>query len=267
MGKGNDSTFSFLTLLDQFGHILINGAKMIKKMIFSFLSISSLISALTVDDINHYFLKKGWNVTPHYQEFSLPSDPNINSLEEYFIEKGWSLNGFEGHLSASQQSVFNQYLRAHPEITTILETGLNAGHSAENFFQNCKNLKKFFSFDDFSHDYGVLTVNFFKTKYGDRFEFVQGDSVITLRNYVKNNPQIKLDLVFIDGGHGFDTCCSDIINSQKISTPNTVVWIDDCGWGTVRDAVEYCVQQNIIKIDTIHLTNDRFWAEAHFVFN
>ena len=231
------------------------------------ISLSNYLSAQTCEDIAQYFPKKGWNVAPHYREFSLPEYTTNNSIDEFFLAKGWQLREdplLEGHLTQAQQRVVNEHLNSHPEITIILETGLNAGHSAENFFQNCKNIKKLISFDDFSHNYAPVAVEFFKMNYGDRFECIQGNSVITMPNYVNDNPHIELDLAFIDGGHSFQTCCRDVINTQKISTPNTILWIDDCGIGEVRNAVEYLVRKRIIIIDTIHVTSDRAWVEAHY---
>ena len=50
-------------------------------------------------------------------------------------------------MTEEQREQFKIYLDQNPHIESILEIGLNGGHSAENFFQCCKNLKKFSSFD------------------------------------------------------------------------------------------------------------------------
>lgn len=48
---------------------------------------------------------------------------------------------------------------------------------------------------------------------------------MTLPEYIKNN--IKFDVIFIDGGHDYDTSKSDLENCFHLSHQNTIVIMDD----------------------------------------
>ncbi|MBT3960917.1 class I SAM-dependent methyltransferase [Candidatus Woesearchaeota archaeon] len=55
----------------------------------------------------------------------------------------------------------------------------------------------------------------------------KGNTLQTLPNFIKDNPDIDIDLIFMDGGHSFETSQSDWDNISKIVKENTIVLIDD----------------------------------------
>lgn len=113
-----------------------------------------------------------------------------------------------------------------------------------------------------------------KKKFGDRFTLIEGDSRITVPEYAASHSSEKFDLIFIDGGHTFDCCLSDIQNCSLLSHPETLVLIDDYT-EEVKAAVETCVQAGLIEIleikhtQGVYITNinggDRIWAVAQYV--
>ena len=62
---------------------------------------------------------------------------------------------------------------------------------------------------------------------GVTVHLIQGNTHETLPKFVEDNEGLKVDFVFIDGGHSFETIESDWNNIQKIIDKNSVVIFDD----------------------------------------
>lgn len=187
----------------------------------------------------------------------------LPSLEEYLDSKGVQV--LEGHMAGGQKEQFNQALKNYPWIKTVAEIGLNAGHSAENFFNNCKELELFVSFDIKSWSYVNVAIEYLSSKYGSRFFFLEGDSAKMVPWFSTNHSHIKFDLIYIDGNHSYLGCLRDIRNCKSIAKPGSILWIDDYESPEVKRAIEICVNKKIIVIDKIH-TEDWHWVEAHYTF-
>jgi predicted O-methyltransferase YrrM len=197
--------------------------------------------------------------------------PEYANIDLYQKEAGFILSPMhsninEGYMTESQKKQFVEWLQLHPSIKRIAEIGLNAGHSAENFFQNCPDLEEFISFDIQEHAYSKVAVEFFKKKYKDRFIFIPGDSTVTVPNFTKNMPNTKYDLIYIDGNHSYENAIQDIMNCRELANENTVLWIDDYNGSSIRQAVHECQRRGIISIFNIHCSSDpygaRAWVEA-----
>jgi predicted O-methyltransferase YrrM len=107
----------------------------------------------------------------------------------------------------------------------ILEIGFNAGHSAELFLDNNKDIN-YLGFDIGRHKYTHTTNEFMKLKYKNRFNLILGDSLETVPLYIKNNNK-KYDLIFIDGCHDYINAKSDFENCKKLAHKDTIVILDD----------------------------------------
>ena len=65
-----------------------------------------------------------------------------------------------------------------------------------------------------------------------------GDSTVTVPEFIKDHPDSKFDLIFIDGGHTYDIATKDIMNCKVLAHADTIVVMDD----VVHDSnMEYCV--------------------------
>lgn len=175
----------------------------------------------------------------------------------------------EGYMSNEQKEQFQEQLALHPNIESILEIGLNGGHSADNFVQSCQNLNKFVSFDINMHAYTPVAVEYFRRAFKDIFEFVEGDSAVTVPQYAQEYPDRKFDLIYIDGGHSYQACLYDIMNCKALAHPDTLVWIDDYNGWEIQGAVTNLQNSGFLELIAVHNSwgahGIRSWAEVRYL--
>ncbi len=63
--------------------------------------------------------------------------------------------------------------------------------------------------------------------YRVKIRLYKGLSQITIPEFVKANPKLKIDLIFIDGGHSIETITTDWNNIQPLIHKNTCILFDD----------------------------------------
>lgn len=108
----------------------------------------------------------------------------------------------------------------------ILEIGLNAGHSTELFLDAAPGARVT-SFDLFNKPYSQDIIHQLVDNYGNRFEFVEGNTLETLPAWFAANPGEPFDFVFIDGGHGYEAASSDLLTVLQFVPRDCVVAMDD----------------------------------------
>lgn len=197
---------------------------------------------------------------------SFASAPTLDSFTEFAEKIAPRIT--EGHVTGRQKAQFNKRLKEFPQIENILEIGLNAGHSAQNFFENCPNLKRFVSVDILWHDYTLDAIDFFKNRYQDRFQVIVGDSLEKIPEYASDHPDNKFDLIYLDGNHDYQYCLQDIINCRALAHDKTILWIDDFNIPVLCNAVNNCVSMGLIEIVAIYPSDEggheRCWVEARY---
>lgn len=121
----------------------------------------------------------------------------------------------------------NQYDQwaADDSVKTICETGFNAGHSAARFLSQSK--ARVYEFDLGDHDYAKTAEAFLTDKFPGRLKVTWGDSTQTLPQFHKENPDIKCDIVIVDGGHLLPVALADLKNFAPMASPRHVLAIDD----------------------------------------
>lgn len=137
----------------------------------------------------------------------------------------------------------------------IMEIGILRGDTAAPLIKAAKsNFRpsevEFYGFDLFdpSLDYGgprPLTLKEAREKLertGAQIKLFKGDTRTVLPEVVGNLP--KMDLIFIDGGHSYNTVKSDWENSKRLMNAQTIVVFDDLDYPGVRKVVD-----NINRID------------------
>lgn len=116
----------------------------------------------------------------------------------------------------------------------IGEIGFNAGFSSFAFLSAHPDTTVV-SFDLGEHGYSRTAKKLIDKKFPGRHTLINGDSTKTVPEYHSEHPDLKFDLVFIDGGHDYDVAKSDVANMRLFCGENTAVVMDDLtpwlSWG------------------------------------
>jgi len=133
------------------------------------------------------------------------------------------------------------------EVKQVCEVGFNAGHSAVNF------LLGYPQADLLVFDLGELPwfsacSSFVQEVFGKRFQMVQGDSVAALPAFAQRNPDIKCDIVSIDGGHAGEIPELDLKNVlQYYVTKDTVILMDDETMPDIKRAIQTALSDGVVR--------------------
>jgi predicted O-methyltransferase YrrM len=137
-----------------------------------------------------------------------------------------------------------EYIRNY-KVKSILEVGTWKGEHAQRMIQTAQNVNNskdivYYGFDLWddmdrnTFEYEVakwppsqITVEERLNSTLATIYLYKGNTLQTLPNFIDDNPDIDIDLIFMDGGHSFETCQSDWNNISKIVKENTIVLIDD----------------------------------------
>jgi len=151
--------------------------------------------------------------------------PTKPEIDLYF--ESHNITNLEGHTQLEPKlTEFLSKLVTRNKIKTVLEIGFNAGHSADTFLKSNKNIK-LTSFDIGTHAYVNLGKKYIDTKYPNRHTLVKGDSRVAIPNYSQKNPEMKFDVIFIDGGHFENVPEMDLKNCRSLAHKNTIVILND----------------------------------------
>lgn len=112
-----------------------------------------------------------------------------------------------------------------PDIN-VMEIGFNAGHSAELMLENNKTLK-LTSFDLGQYNYVLPGREYINQTYPGRHTLYLGDSTTTIPTFTQQYPDVKFDVIFIDGGHLYPIAKADIENCFHLAHKDTIVMLDD----------------------------------------
>lgn len=177
-------------------------------------------------------------------------------ITEYLNSKGFVK--FEGYCQLVNQQVDDLIKLTQNGKKRVLEIGFNAGHSAEVFLKNNKELE-LVSFDLGSHEYVKTAKDFIEMTYPGRHTLILGDSKKTVPQYLEENKNVKFDFIFIDGGHDYETAKADIENCFHFAHDYTIVALDDTmfksewmkGWnvGPTKVWQEKIAQKKIIEFE------------------
>lgn len=143
---------------------------------------------------------------------------------EYITNYGISQSSIEGgcyELEEQKNDIIN--IIKSPDVLNVLEIGFNAGSSADIILANNLNTN-LVSFDIGFHDYISLAEKYINEKYPNRHKLIIGDSTKTIPEF---ETDIKFDVIFIDGGHEYDTVIADLRNCKRFAHENTIVMLDD----------------------------------------
>ena len=150
-------------------------------------------------------------------------DNIIRMTGEHLEGNSFYLDGQMGHLCPSFETKRNNLSYYSKEAKNIIEIGFNGGHSCLLFLLS-NPYSKIQLFDLGNHRYAKLCYEYLNNTFPDRLNITWGDSSVT---YSQFNPNIKYDLIHIDGSHMSEILNKDIINSLRCVDNNGYIIIDD----------------------------------------
>jgi hypothetical protein len=116
-------------------------------------------------------------------------------------------------------------------VENICEIGFNAGHSTMLLLLGRGNIPLNFTIFDIGHHlYTKPCYEYMKSKFSlVNFEFIEGDSTITMPEWISNNSELlyKYDVVHVDGGHDEHCISNDMKNADLLVKKNGIVIVDD----------------------------------------
>jgi predicted O-methyltransferase YrrM len=189
------------------------------------------------------------------------------ALDEYLqLHKYEKIEGHCCKDQTNQPEYFKNLLEENQhKIQKIVEIGFNAGHSSELFLLYHPT-STVVSFDIMKHSYVRLGKKYIDTKYPNRHSLVPGNSLSSVPDFIEIYPEIKFDLIFIDGGHSYTNALNDIQNCRGFAHKNTIVVIDDYCYPTVKQAFDECVALGICSEGQFFTSKHKKWVQCRYLF-
>lgn len=128
---------------------------------------------------------------------------------------------------------------------TMFEIGLNGGHSTFLALMSNKNLQIYSNDiaefyppcpDIHPEIYVQIASDTLKTFFDNRFTFIKGACLTEVPKFIKNNPNIKFDIIHIDGEKS--TYEQDFFNLMPSLNDNAIVIFDDTNQESVQMSVD-----------------------------
>jgi hypothetical protein len=143
------------------------------------------------------------------------------------------VNHLEGNIMGypEKYAVLQTYAN-DPRVETICEIGFNTGYSA--LFMALQNSKaRFIEFDIFYHNYTALALSALQELLPNRDILgIGGDSSISVTRFHRMFPEIRCNLLFIDGGHSTRSIRSDLESMSILANRSYHrVLVDDTPYG------------------------------------
>lgn len=114
----------------------------------------------------------------------------------------------------------------HPTGSTVCEVGFNMGHSA--LYWLIVGASRVLSFDLGEHAYISPAATWLTERFPGRVQVIVGDSRVTVPSFHAMWPDVRCDLIFVDGGHTEAAAEADLRNFEPMANrTHHIVLMDD----------------------------------------
>lgn len=146
------------------------------------------------------------------------------------------------------------FLSSDPNTKTICESGFNAGHGSLRWLEHSAfRQAKVFSFDlGGVHPYGPKAAEFLAAQFPGRLLVTWGDSRVTVPTFAQQHPEVKCDIIYLDGGHDPGVAMADLKNFMLMANPShNIVLIDDTPCSSAFCQGPYMAWQEMVQAGLI----------------
>lgn len=169
-------------------------------------------------------------------------------------------------------------LAARPGTRLICEVGFNAGYSSWAFLSGSPSTIVY-SFDLAAYAYSDAAKAHIDEHFPGRHHLIQGDSHVTIEQFARDHPDMKFDVIFVDGDHSLEGARADLKDLRALATEDTVVVMDDItpwlwfgegpteAWREAANAgliVHRAYYQDGKAVDAVEPPASRAWAEGYY---
>eukprot|EP00932_Pfiesteria_piscicida_P008897 SRR837773.195.p2 GENE.SRR837773.195~~SRR837773.195.p2 ORF type:complete len:284 (-),score=104.04 SRR837773.195:42-851(-) len=184
-------------------------------------------------------------VQRHWWDESSPE--NAKSLALYFDREARRYFVYtEGNIASSEKAFSMYYHVARgPTVKNICEIGFNAGHSAAVFL-NANPEARMISFDIGQFPYTRGNSQLMKDLFPERFDYIEGPSQDMVPAFAEANPDVKCDVISVDGDHSTEGTLADLANMRKLASCRNWVLMDDAGWNSTNSAWQRAKDEGIL---------------------
>jgi len=175
------------------------------------------------------------------------STENAKSLALFFDREARRYFVYtEGNIASSEKALDMYFHVARgPTVKNICEVGFNAGHSA-SVYLNANPEAKVYSFDIGQFPYTRGNALLMKELFPDRFEYILGPSETTVPEFHMRRPDVKCDVISVDGDHSTEGTFNDLANFRQLASCRNWVLMDDAGWNSTNSAWQRAKDEGII---------------------
>jgi predicted O-methyltransferase YrrM len=183
---------------------------------------------------------------------------------------------YEGGASVAEATYLRD-LTVSAKAVRVAEIGFNVGFSSIAFLESSPEVDVV-SFELDRRTAVELAKRFVDERYPGRHEIVIGNSVETVPAYAESHGA-PFDLVFVDGGHEYETARADIVNAGRIAKSGALIVVDDVipwyPWGVgPHQAWQEAVESGLVEpmesivdgrvVEVIEEPGDRAWVAGRF---
>lgn len=193
-------------------------------------------------------------------------------LKNIIIQQNYSLEGncFYHHSTLNlypelYSKQLNLFWCGKQATKNICEIGFNAGHSTMLILLGRDDTPLNFTiFDIGHHPYTRPCVEYIKKTFSHvNFEYVEGDSTITMPEWINKNTDLlhQYDVVHIDGGHDENCIYNDMKNADLLVKVNGILIVDD----TYHEVINNYVNLYISSGKYVELNVSKTYGYQHRV--